>query len=60
MIGLISCYKGFHCKPGAEGVGQACTQAFVISFIIILVLDFFLGLFINKLYETLYGFRSLI
>ena len=22
MIGLISCYKGFHCKPGAEGVGR--------------------------------------
>jgi phospholipid/cholesterol/gamma-HCH transport system permease protein len=60
VIGLISCYKGFHCKPGAEGVGQACTQSFVISFIAILVLDFFLGMFINKLYETLYGFRSLI
>lgn len=60
VIGLISCYKGFHCKSGAEGVGQACTQSFVVSFIMILVLDFFLGLFINKLYETMYGFRSLI
>ncbi|MBI5866265.1 MAG: ABC transporter permease [Planctomycetes bacterium] len=59
-IGLVSCYKGFHCRPGAEGVGRACTQSFVISFMIILVLDFFLGLFINKLYETWYGFRPLI
>ncbi|MGE3182685.1 MAG: MlaE family ABC transporter permease [Phycisphaerae bacterium] len=58
-IGLISCYKGFHCKPGAEGVGQACTQAFVMSFICILVLDFFLNVTINGLYARLYGFRSL-
>lgn len=58
-IGLISCYKGFHCKPGAEGVGQACTQAFVVSFICILVLDFFLNVVINGLYGRLHGFRSL-
>lgn len=60
MIGLVSCYKGFHCKPGAEGVGQACTQSFVISFILILMLDFFLNLVLNGLYEVWYGFRSLI
>lgn len=59
-IGLISCYKGFHCRAGAEGVGQACTAAFVASFIAILVLDFFLNLVINPLYEAWYGFRSLI
>ncbi|MBU0637449.1 MAG: ABC transporter permease [Planctomycetes bacterium] len=59
-IGLISCYRGFNCKPGAEGVGQACTQAFVISFITILVLDFFLNLVINGLYRVWFGFRSLI
>ena len=59
-IGLISCYKGFHCKGGAEGVGQACTESFVISFILILVLDFFLNLVINGLYEALYGFRTLL
>jgi phospholipid/cholesterol/gamma-HCH transport system permease protein len=60
MIGLVSCYKGFHCQPGAEGVGRACTQSFVISFISILVLDFFLGLVINQVYVLWYGFRSLI
>lgn len=60
VIGLVSCYKGFHCKSGAEGVGQACTQAFVISFILILVLDFFLNLVINGLYEGLYGPRQLL
>ncbi|MFH1746767.1 MAG: ABC transporter permease [Planctomycetota bacterium] len=59
-IGCVSCYKGFHCKPGAEGVGRACTDAFVISFIIILALDFFLNIIMNGLYEAWYGFRSLI
>ncbi|TWT41716.1 ABC transport permease subunit MlaE [Phycisphaerae bacterium RAS1] len=59
-IGLISCFYGFNCRPGAEGVGQACTRAFVISFIVILVLDFFLNLVINSVYERLYGFRPLI
>ena len=59
MIGLVSCYKGFHCKAGAEGVGQACTQAFVASFILILTLDFFLNLTLKGLYNVLYGFRSL-
>jgi phospholipid/cholesterol/gamma-HCH transport system permease protein len=60
VIGLVSCYKGFNCRSGAQGVGQACTQAFVISFILILVLDFFLNLVINGLYEGLYGPRQLL
>ena len=59
-IGLVSCYKGFHCKPGAQGVGEACTQSFVASFILILLLDLFLGFLLNGLYEVWYGFRSLI
>lgn len=59
-IGLVSCYNGFHCKPGAEGVGRACTQSFVISFILILMLDLFLGFLLNGLYSVWFGFRSLI
>ena len=60
VIGLISCFKGFHCKGGAQGVGRACTEAFVSSFIIILVLDFFLNLVVNRVFNIMYGFRSLI
>lgn len=60
VIGLISCYMGFHCRPGAMGVGRACTQAFVYSFVAILVLDFFLNLVINSVYRIWYGYRSLI
>jgi phospholipid/cholesterol/gamma-HCH transport system permease protein len=53
-IAVISCYEGFHSTAGSEGVGRASTQAFVRSFIAILVLDFFLGLFLNSLYEFLW------
>jgi len=58
-IGLIGCYAGFHCRPGAEGVGRACTEAFVSSFIVILMLDFFLNFVNNGVYKALYGTRSL-
>jgi phospholipid/cholesterol/gamma-HCH transport system permease protein len=49
-IALVSCYRGFHCDPGAEGVGRAATSAFVISFVLILVLDFFLGIALDNIY----------
>lgn len=58
-IGLISCYKGFYCRAGAEGVGRACTQAFVGSFIVILILDFFLNIAINATYQVWFGLRTM-
>jgi phospholipid/cholesterol/gamma-HCH transport system permease protein len=54
VIALLSCYRGFHSEPGAEGVGKAATQAFVVSFVTILVLDFFLAMFFNNLYDHLW------
>lgn len=59
-IGWISCFKGFKTSSGAEGVGRACTEAFVASFISILVLDFFFGLLLKSTYELIYGPKSLI
>lgn len=50
-IAIISCHRGFNCSAGAEGVGRAATEAFVYSFITILVLDFFLGIFLNAVYQ---------
>ena len=41
-IALVSCHHGFHCDHGAEGVGRAATNAFVHSFVLILVLDLFM------------------
>ncbi len=54
-IGLISCYKGFYCSRGAAGVGQAATDAFVTSFLAIIVSNLFLAKFLNDLYSLIYG-----
>ncbi len=53
-IGLVSCYRGFHCKPGAEGVGSAATTAFVQSFVVIIVLDLFLSIFLDSVYLSIW------
>jgi phospholipid/cholesterol/gamma-HCH transport system permease protein len=53
-IALISCQRGFSSSGGAEGVGRAATEAFVLSFITILGLDLFLGLFLNQLYYVIW------
>lgn len=54
-IGLISCYKGFTCGSGASGVGRACTEAFVTSFIAIIIINFIAAKFAKDLYLSLYG-----
>ncbi len=53
-IAVLSCHRGFKSEGGAEGVGRAATNAFVTSFIAILALDFFLALFLTRLYAILY------
>ncbi|NPB09586.1 MAG: ABC transporter permease [Thermodesulfobacteria bacterium] len=42
LLTLIGCYKGYHARRGAEGVGQATTEAVVISSITILAGDYIL------------------
>lgn len=54
-IGLISCYKGFNCGSGASGVGRACTESFVQSFIAIIILNFFFAKIMRDVYDGLYG-----
>jgi len=43
IIAIVSCYKGFACEGGAEGVGKATTSAVVVSMVMILVCDYFLS-----------------
>lgn len=51
-IGLVGCYKGYHCTSGTEGVGKAANAAvvqtsmwlFIIDFIAVLVADIFFDL----------------
>lgn len=53
-IALIACHRGFHCDPGAEGVGRAATSAFVQSFVVILLLDLLLGIWLDSVYLMLW------
>ncbi len=53
-IALIACHRGFHCDPGAEGVGRAATTSFVYSFVVILILDLVLGIVLDGIYFSIW------
>ncbi len=42
IITWVCCYKGFQAPPMAIGVGKATTEAVVLSFVLILVWDYFM------------------
>ena len=42
IITLLGCYNGYHSKGGAQGVGQATTNAVVSSSILILIFNYIL------------------
>lgn len=42
ILSIVSCYKGFYTKGGAEGVGRSTTEAVVVSCVTILVSDYVL------------------
>jgi phospholipid/cholesterol/gamma-HCH transport system permease protein len=49
VISLMGCYNGYHSKGGAQGVGQATTNAVVSASILILTTNYILtALFFNK------------
>ena len=54
-IGLISCYKGFTCRPGAECVGAATTESFVTSFLAIILQGLVLAKVLNDIAYWLLG-----
>jgi len=41
-IALVSCYIGFRTTGGARGIGESTTRSVVLSFMLILTLDYFL------------------
>jgi len=45
ILSIVSCYKGFYTKGGAEGVGRSTTEAVVASSVTILVTDYILTSF---------------
>ncbi len=54
VLSLIACHRGFNSRPGAEGVGRAATEAFVVAFVAILVIDFVLAMLANTVYDLLW------
>jgi len=40
VVALTGCYKGFKTTGGARGVGKATTSSVVLSFLIIMILDY--------------------
>ena len=58
-IGLISCYKGFNSGSGASGVGRACTESFVSSFIVIIMLNFIFAQMLREMYDALYAYHGI-
>ncbi len=53
VVATVSCYKGMNCRQGAEGVGRATTEAMVYASITILMSNFFLTMFLNRLFYGL-------
>lgn len=60
-IAIVSCYRGFNCTAGAEGVGRAATAAFVFSFVLILVIDLALNIVLQSIFLSIwpYGGKKL-
>ncbi|HYF15387.1 MAG TPA: ABC transporter permease [Phycisphaerales bacterium] len=54
-IGLIACWKGFSCKPGAQGVGEATTHSFVTSFVTIILMTLVLAKVLNDIDFMIHG-----
>lgn len=50
VIPLVSCYYGFKCATGADGVGKATTNSVVVASIGIIVLDFILSYLFSYFY----------
>ncbi len=50
VIPIVSCFSGFRCKSGAEGVGLATTNSVVASSVLIIVLDFVLSYTFSHFY----------
>ena len=44
IVSLIACFKGFNADGGARGVGQATTEAMVLTAVLIFLVDYLMGL----------------
>lgn len=56
ILVTVCCYKGINTSGGASGVGRSTTQSVVISYILILISDFFLTMLLNILHIKIKGY----
>lgn len=49
-IGLVGCYKGYHCSRGTESVGLAANSSVVLASLLIIIQDLFAVKFFNMLF----------
>jgi len=52
IISSICCYKGLTTKGGAAGVGRSTTNSVVVSYSVILFVNFLLNVLLNTLHKT--------
>lgn len=50
-IGLVGCYKGYHCSKGTVGVGEASNAAVVYTSMLLFVIDFIAVFLTDIFYE---------
>ncbi len=48
-IGLVGCYKGYYCKKGTMGVGEASNSAVVYASMLLFIIDF-IAVFISDIF----------
>lgn len=48
-IGLVGCYKGYNCKKGTVGVGEASNSAVVYTSMLLFVIDF-IAVFVTDIF----------
>ena len=48
-IGLVGCFKGYYCKKGTVGVGEASNSAVVYSSMLLFIIDF-IAVFISDIF----------
>lgn len=50
-IGLVGCYKGYHCKKGTAGVGLAANSAVVYTSMLLFIIDF-IAVFVTNIFYS--------
>ncbi len=56
VVPVVACYYGLKCRGGARGVGEATTKAVVTAILILIIIDFTIGVIADKLVTAVLSF----